>query len=248
MTNRSKPNPSKLYEELAAWWPVLSNPADYADEATLFLQQLSGVAHKPGASLLELGSGGGNNALHMKGAFTDVTLVDLSAQMLAVSQQLNPDCEHLQGDMRSFRTDRTFDAVFIHDAIDYMQTESDLKQAIETANVHCKPGGMVLLVPDHVLETFEPSTGHGGEDSDGRSLRYLEWSYDPDPLDTTYITDYVVIFREGFALPSVEHDQHVLGLFSRDVWLNLLREAGFEAKIVVDTYDRELFVADKPRP
>ncbi len=34
------------------------------------------------------------------------------------SRELNPDCEHVLGDMRTLRLGRTFDAVFVHDAVD----------------------------------------------------------------------------------------------------------------------------------
>jgi SAM-dependent methyltransferase len=182
----------------------------------------------------------------MKSSFSSVTLVDLSPQMLEVSRQLNPDCEHLQGDMRTVRLERTFDVVFVHDAIDYMTTLEDLRQAMQTAFVHCKPGGMALFVPDEVRETFEPSTDHGGEDGEGRSVRYLEWSYDPDENDTTYITDYIVAIRDGDQPVKVVHDQHIIGLFARDEWLSLLSETGFEASFVLDTYERHVFVARKP--
>jgi trans-aconitate methyltransferase len=84
--------------------------------------------------------------VHMKAAFTSVTLVDLSPEMLRMSRRINPDCEHLHGEMRSIRLGRMFDAVFIHDAIDYMTTVGDLRQAVETAFVHLKPGGMALFV------------------------------------------------------------------------------------------------------
>jgi trans-aconitate methyltransferase len=235
----------KLYNELAVWWPLVSAPADYAEEVAFFLPLLSQITSHQPATLLELGSGGGNNALHMKAAFSSVTLVDLSPPMLEVSRQLNPDCEHLQGDMRTVRLERTFDVVFVHDAIDYMTTLDELRQAIETAYVHCKPGGMALFVPDHVSETFQPSTDHGGEDGEGRSVRYLEWSYDPDENDTTSITDYVFLFREGNQSVKVEHDQHIVGLFPRDEWLSLLSEAGFRANFVMDSFDRHVFVAHK---
>lgn len=230
---------SKMYDELALWWPLISSPADYAEEAAFFLTL---VPPRPSATLLELGSGGGSNALHMKSAFSSVTLVDLSPQMLEVSRQLNPDCEHLTGDMRSVRLGRAFDAVFIHDAIDYMTTPDDLRQAFETAFVHCKPGGMALFVPDHVRETFEPSTGHGGEDGEGRGIRYLEWSYDPDPNDTTCVTDYVFAYREGDQPLRVAHEQHITGLFPLNEWLRLLRETGFEAHFVIDSFERHVFV------
>jgi SAM-dependent methyltransferase len=237
---------SKLYNELAVWWPLVSPPEDYAEEVAFFLPLLAEVTARPPATLLELGSGGGNNALHIKSSFSAVTLVDLSPQMLEVSHQLNPDCEHLQGDMRTVRIERTFDAIFIHDAIDYMTTLDDLRQAMETAFVHCKSGSMALLVPDHVRETFEPSTDHGGEDGDGRSIRYLEWTYDPDETDTTIVTDYVFVFRDGNLPVQIEHDQHMTGLFSRDEWLRLLRETGFTADDMIDSYERHVFVARKP--
>jgi SAM-dependent methyltransferase len=237
---------SKLYNELAVWWPLVSDPAEYAEEVAFFLPLLSEITARQPATLLELGSGGGNNALHMKSSFSSVTLVDLSPQMLEVSRQINLDCEHLQGDMRTVRLGRTFDVVFIHDAIDYMTTLEDLRQAIQTTFVHCKPGGMALFVPDEVRETFEPSTDHGGEDGEGRSVRYLEWSYDPDDNDTTYITDYVIVIRDGNQPVKVVHDQHVIGLFARDDWLRLLSEIGFEANFEIDSFERHVFVARKP--
>jgi hypothetical protein len=46
-----------------------------------------------------------------------MTLVEPSVGMLAVSRALNPDLEHVQGDMRTVRLGRHFDAVFVHDAI-----------------------------------------------------------------------------------------------------------------------------------
>lgn len=236
----------KFYDDLAGWWHLISDPADYAEEVAFFLPLLREVTARPAPTLLELGSGGGNNALHLKGAFASTTLVDLSPGMLAVSRTINPDCEHLQGDMRSLRLGRAFDAVFIHDAIDYMTSLDDLRAALTTAYLHCKPGGMALLVPDDVTETFEPGTDHGGHDSEGRAVRYLEWSDDPDPTDTTCIVDYVFILRQGDQPPQVEHERHVVGLFPRQTWLNLLAEVGFEADFVVDTFERHVFIGRKP--
>ena len=109
----------------------------------------------PLATLLELGSGGGNMASHL----TDLmlTLSDLSPEMLELSRTINPGVEHLAGDMRTLRLGRTFDAVLIHDAICYMTTESDLRAAIDTAFVHLRPGGVAVLQPDHVRERSSPA-------------------------------------------------------------------------------------------
>ena len=96
-----------LYTELASWWPLFSDPADYAEEVDSFLQLLDLPVSEHQHTLLELGSGGGNLASHLKAHF-QVTLSDLSSDMLAVSRKLNPDLEHIQGDMRSLRLARRF--------------------------------------------------------------------------------------------------------------------------------------------
>ena len=237
----------KLYSELASWWPLLSPPEDYADEAAFFRQVLSEAGLPLSPSLLELGCGGGSNAFYLKRSFAQVTLTDTSPQMLAISRALNPECEHLEGDMRVVRLGRVFDAVFIHDAIEYMTTSQDLGQAIETAFIHCTPGGIALFVPDHVRETFQPSTDHGGRDGHGRALRYLEWAYDPDDNDTMYTVEYVYVLREGDQPARVEHEQHILGLFPRAEWLRLLHSIGFQPEIIHDEFERDMFVARRPK-
>jgi SAM-dependent methyltransferase len=207
-------NAPRLYSEFAAWWPLLSAPADYAEEAAFYQRTLIDASGRPPRTLLELGSGGGNNASHLKERF-QMVLVDRSAGMLAVSRRLNPECEHVEGDMRSVRLDRQFDCVFIHDAICYLTTEADLRSAFETAFIHCRPGGAALFAPDFVRETFRAGTDHGGEDGATQALRYLEWCWDPDPADSTYFVDYAYALRQRDGSVYVEHDRHVEGLFAR---------------------------------
>jgi SAM-dependent methyltransferase len=221
----------KLYRELASWWPLLSPPAEYAEEAATYQRILLAACEPPVSTLLELGSGGGNNASHLKSRFR-MTLIDRSPDILEMSRALNPECEHVEGDMRTVRLGRQFDAVFVHDAVAYMTTEADLRRAVETAFAHCRPGGVVLFVPDHVRETFRPSTDHGGHDGPGRSLRYLEWVWDPDPNDSTYVVDFAYLLREPDGSTRAEHDRHIEGLFARADWLRILREVGFEPSVV----------------
>jgi SAM-dependent methyltransferase len=237
----------KLYNELAAWWPVFSPPADYVEEVRFFQQVLLNASLPAAPTFLELGSGGGNNASLLKALFAHMTLTDISPGMLAVSRKLNPECEHIEGDMRSLRLDRLFDVVFIHDAIDYMITLQDLEQAIETAFIHCKQGGLAMFVPDHVRETFQPLTDHGGEDGEGRAIRWLEWSYDPDENDATYTTEYAILLKEGDEPSQIAHDRHLCGLFRRAEWLRLLQEAGFKVELIRDEFQRDVFVAHRPK-
>ena len=242
----------KLYDRFASWWPLLSRPSDYAEEALFFAKMLNAASDEPARTMLELGCGGGNSASHLKADF-EMTLVDLAPAMLDVSKKLNPECEHVEGDMRTVRLERQFDRVFVHDAICYMTTVGDLRMAMETAFAHCRLGGSVLFVPDHVRENFQPGTDCGGHDGDGRGLRYLEWTWDPDPSDTTYTVDYAYVLRDCDGSVEVAHDRHIEGLFSRSEWLNLLSDVGFSgsvhavehSEVAPGTY--ELFIGVKER-
>jgi SAM-dependent methyltransferase len=241
----------RLYAELASWWPLLSAPADYREEAEIYQRLLVEACERPPRTLLELGSGGGNNASHLKRRL-DLVLVDRSLGMLAVSRALNPECEHVEGDMRTIRLGRELDCVFVHDAVAYLTSEADLRAAMETAFVHSRPGGAALFAPDHVRENFRPSTSHGGHDGEDRSLRYLAWTWDPDPKDSTYVVDHVYLLRARDGSVMIEHDRHVLGVFARADWLRLLTEVGFRPQVVpfehseLEPGTHELFVARKP--
>lgn len=240
-----------MYTELASWWPLLSSPEEYAEEAAFYEKTLVEACERPPHTLLELGSGGGNNASYLKRRF-QMVLVDLSPGMLAVSRRLNPECEHVEGDMRTIRLGRQFDCVFIHDAIVYMTTEADLRSAIQTAFVHCEPGGAALFAPDHVRENFRSSTDSSGYDGEHEGLRYLEWTWDPDPTDTTYLVDYAYLLRGSDGSVRVVHDRHTEGLFSRGDWLRLLAEVGFQPSVIpfdhseLEPGSYEVFVGRKP--
>ena len=243
--------PLRLYSDLAGWFHLLTAPADYAEEADFYLQRFTAAIGAPPATLLELGSGGGNMASHFKDHVT-ATLSDISPSMLAQSERINPECEHVVGDMRTMRLGRTFDAVLVHDAVVYMCTLDELHKAMETAFIHCKPGGAAIFAPDHIRETFAPSTDHGGNDGPGRSLRYLEWTTDPDPSDCTYCVDYACLMREDGRPVRVELDSHVEGLFSAAQWRRGLEAVGFERIVQVEgpgepSRDYVVFVAVKPR-
>jgi SAM-dependent methyltransferase len=233
----------RLYEELAPWFHLLTAPEDYADEAELYRRLLQEACRGTAHTLLELGSGGGNTASHHKRHF-QATLVDVAPRMLEVSRRLNPECEHVPGDMRSVRLGRAFDVVLVHDAVMYLTTEADLLACMTTARTHLRPGGAALFVPDLVRETFVPGTRCGGHDAaDGsRGLRYVEWVWDPDDADTAFIADFAYLLRDHAGV-RVAHDRHECGLFPRATWRRLLREAGF-AEVSV----HPITAGEPPRP
>ncbi len=237
-----------LYRELVAWYRLVDPPADHRDEAASYQAAIERTASPRPETLLELGAGAGHNAFHLKRRFR-CTLTDPSQEMQALSRELNPECEHAGGDMRSLRLGRTFDAVLVHDAVMYMTCEDDVLAAARTAFAHTRPGGAAVFAPDGVRETFRESTNVLAGDDGTRSLRGLEWTWDPDPSDDTYIVEYALLLREGISVQAV-HDRHVEGLFTTSTWQRVLASVGYR----VETCERplghgatdEVFVCRRP--
>jgi trans-aconitate methyltransferase len=219
-----------LYSTITDWYHLVDPVEDHADEAQSYERALLSAVKGPAATLLELGAGAGNNAFFMKRRFR-CTLADLSPQMQALSRAQNPDCEHVLGDMRALQLDRTFDAVFVHDAVAYMTTRDDLLAVAKTAFQHTRKGGAALFAPDYVREAFHEATNLLEGQHGGRALRGIEWCWDPDASDTSYAVEYMLLLREGDRVTAI-HDRHVEGLFSEQEWHEVLAEAGFSVTTI----------------
>src|SRR5262245_39743816 len=111
-----KPEQPRLYSQLASWFHLLTSPANYAEEAEFALGFFTGIIQFPVNVFLLLGSCGCNIAFHLK-AHLIMTLTVFSSVMLDQSRRINPECEHVLGDMRSLRLEKQFDAVFVHYAV-----------------------------------------------------------------------------------------------------------------------------------
>ncbi len=217
-----------LYTDLAWLWPMWG---DAATEYAHYCQHVSSLirkyAKRPAATLLDIGCGGGKNVLNLKREF-QVTGLDLSPTMLAQAKELNPSCTFVEGDMRTCRLDRMFDAILMDDAISHMNCRSDFEAAFRTAHAHLNPGGVLIATPDVTIETFQQNkTTTTPASRDGLDVVFVENVYDPDPTDEQYETTILYLIREQGRL-RIETDHSTLGIFSLDTWRQVLRDTGFE--------------------
>jgi ubiquinone/menaquinone biosynthesis C-methylase UbiE len=216
----------RLYDDLAWLWPVLSPVEDYVEESDLFARLLSEAALGPVRSVLHLASGGGHIDHRLKERF-DVTGVDRSGAMVDLACDLNPDVDYEIADMRDVRLGRSFDAVLIDDGVVYATSPEDLRAVFETAFVHLRPGGSMLVYVEYEPSSFrQNSTTSKRRVGGGIDLVCIENIFDPDPSDTVVETTYLYLVRRDGGL-TVEVDRHICGMFPLKVWRELLRETGF---------------------
>ena len=224
---------ARLYHELADLWPRLSPPQDYAREAAVIDEILTARLGPPPAGgrhrILELGGGGGHTLCHLADRY-DATNVDLSEAMLSQSRKLNPSVTHITGDMRRIRLDQTFDAVLAHDAIDYMACPADLQSALATAAAHLHEGGVLIVAPSYLCETFTDWQTESDHYADEHvQLTYVSCVHRPDEQADTFELAMLLVIRDDGRLRIVE-DRHICGLFSKHTWMELLDGAGFEVE------------------
>lgn len=180
--------------------------------------------------MLELGVGGGHNLSHLTGGF-ECTAMDLSPDMLALSQSLNPGIPHHVGDMRYLRLDQTFDVVLIHDASSYLLTELDLENTFQTAARHLRPGGILVVAPDWVEETFPDGWVYTWDrQQEGIEVNIQEVMVDADPTDTQVESTYTYTIKKDGKV-TVELDAHITGLFAINTWSKLMEDAGFSVEV-----------------
>jgi len=211
------------YNDLAWTEDWLANPAEYEDEVMAYVDLIKRTAAEPPSILLHLGSGAGGHDRIFKRHFT-VTGVDLSLGMLNKARAAHPDIEYIEGDMRTLRLNRQFDAVVIPDSIDYMASLDDLRRAIQTAVMHLKTGG-VLLVVAKTEETFQNNNFAYTGEKDGIHVTLLENNYINPFRPNTYEATFVYLIRQQGEL-TIRTDHQVLGLFSQATWDKVFNNAG----------------------
>jgi hypothetical protein len=62
-------------------------------------------------------------------------------------------------------------------------------------------------------------------------MRTIEWTWDPDPTDDVYMTEYAFLMRDGTEMKSF-HDRHIEGVFSRATWIRILEEVGYRVELI----------------
>ncbi len=109
------------YESIADWRSVISPPSEYAEEAALYVEMIRGAT--PGPRALGARQRRQQRLAHEARLCHDPRRA-ADRMRRELSCVLNPECEHVAGDMHDVRLGCAFDAVFVHEAVIYMTTES----------------------------------------------------------------------------------------------------------------------------
>jgi len=226
----------KSYNDLAWTEDWFASREELDEEAQIFIRFLEDEKSSTEKTMLHLGCGAGGYEFVFKNHY-EVTGVDISKGMLDLARTRHSDVEYLEDDMRTVNLDRQFDVVLIPDGIDYMTTVEDLKQAINNAVSHLKPGGKLLVVCKTAESFKENNFVYTGE-KDGIHITLFENNHRLINQPEIYEAALCYMIREGDDL-SFHTEKQTLGLFPLATWEQILTDAGLSIKTesLDDLYD-----------
>ena len=202
---------------------------NYLDEAAVVDQIIQG--HKEGAaSLLDVACGTGGHLRHLRSRYEIVGL-DLDSGMLEQAAEVLPGVTLVEGDMRSFRLARRFDAVVcLFSSIGYMRSVQELDAAVGNMAAHLTPGGVLVIDgwirPDAWID---PGTVHA-EAARGDGIAAARVGKSRREGNKTYLELHHLVGT----LDGIEHlvDHHELTLFTDDEYQGAFRRSGLSVQRV----------------
>ncbi len=196
---------------------------DYAAESAAIHDLVQ--ARTPGATcLLDVACGTGGHLVHLR-RWYEVVGVDLDSAMLIEGRRRLPDVELVEGDMRRFRLDRTFDAVTcLFSSIGYMPSAADLDGAVATMAAHLRPGGVLVMDGWIEPEAWNDDQGVHMLTASNEVLSVARIGRSRRDGDKTFLDMHHLIGSRA----GIEHvvDVHEMTLFDAAQYESALRRAG----------------------
>lgn len=141
---------SRFYNELASLYDFICTPENRKRDVAVLKKIIRRHLKSQGKELLDVACGTGLEDKYLNESF-DVTGLDLNSAVLRIARRRNPKITYLQGDMRTFRLDQSFDVITCFDAMCYLQNYRELRQTLNNFHRHLKPGGLLIFYLDPVF-------------------------------------------------------------------------------------------------
>ncbi len=206
-----------------------SRGKDYSREAAAIVEMVR--ERRPGArTLLDVACGTGLHLQTFASDFDHVEGVELSPDMLAIARRRLPGVPITVADMRTFDLGRTFDAVTcMSNAVAEVETLDGLAAALRRMAAHLVSGGVLIVEPWYFPENYLDGYVGGHVFRDGDRIVSRVTHSIRDGATTRHTVTFVIADPTGITDFS---EVCVLGLFTRDEYVDALEDVGVTAELV----------------
>ena len=238
------------YQTFAKLYDDLFDEAAYADwfqYATKFIKNKDG-------KLLELAGGAGRLAIQLKQAgYDDISVLDLSTEMLALAaqhaQEAELDLPLIEGDMREWSDfDERFATITsFADSFNYLANEDEILMAFKQVAEHLEDGGQFLF---DVISPWQTDVYYRGYmynwHDDETAFMWSSYGVEEQPHTVEHELTFFVYNEDIDGFQQLQ-EVHTERTYSLDTYKRLLTEAGFTNIEVTADFGRAEVTDESPR-
>ncbi|CCF31436.1 class I SAM-dependent DNA methyltransferase [Weissella confusa] len=238
------------YQTFAKLYDDLFDEAAYADwfqYATKFIKNKDG-------KLLELAGGAGRLAIQLKQAgYDDISVLDLSTEMLALAaqhaQEAELDLPLIEGDMREWSDfDERFATITsFADSFNYLANEDEILMAFKQVAEHLEDGGQFLfdVISPWQTDVYYPGYMYNWHD-DETAFMWSSYGVEEQPHTVEHELTFFVYNEDIDGFQQLQ-EVHTERTYSLDTYKRLLTEAGFTNIEVTADFGRAEVTDESPR-
>lgn len=238
------------YKTFAKLYDDLFDEAAYADwfqYATKFIKNKDG-------KLLELAGGAGRLAIQLKQAgYDDISVLDLSTEMLALAaqhaQEAELDLPLIEGDMREWSDfDERFATITsFADSFNYLANEDETLMAFKQVAEHLEDGGQFLfdVISPWQTDVYYPGYMYNWHD-DETAFMWSSYGVEEQPHTVEHELTFFVYNEDIDGFQQLQ-EVHTERTYSLDTYKRLLTEAGFTNIEVTADFGRSEVTDESPR-
>lgn len=238
------------YQTFAKLYDDLFDEAAYADwfqYATKFIKNKDG-------KLLELAGGAGRLAIQLKQAgYDDISVLDLSIEMLALAaqhaQEAELDLPLIEGDMREWSDfDERFATITsFADSFNYLANEDETLMAFKQVAEHLEDGGQFLfdVISPWQTDVYYPGYMYNWHD-DETAFMWSSYGVEEQPHTVEHELTFFVYNEDIDGFQQLQ-EVHTERTYSLDTYKRLLTEAGFTNIGVTADFGRAEVTDESPR-
>lgn len=238
------------YQTFAKLYDDLFDEAAYADwfqYATKFIKNKDG-------KLLELAGGAGRLAIQLKQAgYDDISVLDLSTEMLALAaqhaQEAELDLPLIEGDMREWSDfDERFATITsFADSFNYLANEDETLMAFKQVAEHLEDGGQFLfdVISPWQTDVYYPGYMYNWHD-DETAFMWSSYGVEEQPHTVEHELTFFVYNEDIDGFQQLQ-EVHTERTYSLDTYKRLLTEDGFTNIEVTADFGRSEVTDESPR-
>lgn len=238
------------YQTFAKLYDDLFDEAAYADwfqYATKFIKNKDG-------KLLELAGGAGRLAIELKQAgYDDISVLDLSTEMLALAaqhaQEAELDLPLIEGDMREWSDfDERFATITsFADSFNYLANEDEILMAFKQVAEHLEDGGQFLfdVISPWQTDVYYPGYMYNWHD-DETAFMWSSYGVEEQPHTVEHELTFFVYNEDIDGFQQLQ-EVHTERTYSLNTYKRLLTEAGFTNIEVTADFGRAEVTDESPR-